>query len=300
MNEKKTQHLDTELSGNTKASSSKKYRNWCLTIFHPDEAETLKKMEYKYILMGKEICPNSGRLHYQSFISLKNATTFNAIKKKLPTTNFRHCNGSALQNFVYCSKDKNIFFEDGKRPYARIGVKELKEMSYEDIIDFDARCHKAYIHAKNLLENDIDIDELHKDIKVFFIQGPSGIGKTERAKQLVRNLKDKYGSKVNMVKYENGFYIGIGSAKIAIYDDFRDSHMKASEFINFIDYNIHHLNIKGGEKQNKYELIIITSIQKLDSIYRNMNGEPRKQWERRIELINMYEDVEEDDLDIEI
>ena len=71
--------------------------------------------------------------------------------------------------------------------------------------------------------------------------------------------------------------------------------MKASEFINFIDYNKHIMNIKGGSKQNNYELIILTSVQKLEDIYRNMTGEPRLQWERRVEIINMFED--ENDID---
>lgn len=64
-----------------------------------------------------------------------------------------------------------------------------------------------------------------------------------------------------MVKFENGFWNGIGNSKCCIYDDFRDSHMKPSEFINFIDYNKHQLNVKGSYKLNNYEFIIITSVQ---------------------------------------
>ena len=74
-------------------------------------------------------------------------------------------------------------------------------------------------------------------------------------------------------------------------DDFRDSHMKPSEFINFIDYNIHNLNVKGGSVRNLYSTIIITSVQRLDCIYLNMaNDEPRQQWERRIKVIDLYQD----------
>ena len=102
-----------------------------------------------------------------------------------------------------------------------------------------------------------------------------------------------------MVKYENGFWLGVGSAKIALYDDFRDSHLKASEFINFIDYNKHLLNIKGGSKMNDYNLIIITSVQPLHELYKNMSDEPKKQWIRRINNIelNDYNIVEDIDID---
>ena len=110
---------------------------------------------------------------------------------------------------------------------------------------------------------------------------------------------EKYGSKINMVKYENGFWLGVGSAKVALYDDFRDSHLKASEFINFIDYNKHLMNIKGGSKMNDYNLIIITSVQPLHELYKNMSDEPKKQWIRRINNIelNDYNIVEDIDID---
>ena len=36
------------------------------------------------------------------------------------------------------------------------------------------------------------------------------------AKQIVRDNKEIYGTKFNRVKYENGFWSGIGTAKIAM------------------------------------------------------------------------------------
>ena len=140
-----------------------------------------------------------------------------------------------------------------------------------------------------------------RNVKVYYIQGPPGIGKTEKMKEIVRTNKKVYGTKINMIKFDNNFWLGVGSAKIAVYDDFRDSHMKASEFINFIDYNKHYMNIKGGAKLNSYELIIITSIQKLKEIYKHMPEEGKNQWMRRVELVDMYnlEDDANNDLDIE-
>jgi len=93
----------------------------------------------------------------------------------------------------------------------------------------------------------------------------------------------------DMIKYCNCFYLGTSRmAKVAIYDDFRDSHMKPSEFINLIDYNKHWLNIKGNSILNDYLIIIITSVQKLSKIYRNVDDEPRAQWERRVQVIDMF------------
>ena len=66
--------------------------------------------------------------------------------------------------------------------------------------------------------------------------------------------------------------------------------MNVSEFINFIDYNIHNMNIKNGCIKNKFKYIFITSIQSPYEIYKNyIDNEPKIQWLRRIHKI-IYKD----------
>ena len=91
----------------------------------------------------------------------------------------------------------------------------------------------------------------------------------------------------NNIKYENNFWIGLGNSKIALYDDFRDSHMKASEFINLIDYTKHIMNVKYGSVQNEYVYIIITSIQNPNLLYLQDLHEQQNQWIRRMKIINL-------------
>ena len=131
------------------------------------------------------------------------------------------------------------------------------------------------------------IDDMFKeDLKVYYITGPSGIGKSLCAIQTAKKMGYKGG---DMVSYKNGFYIGVTDGEgVCIYDDWRPSHMEASEFINFIDYHIHPMNIKGGSVKNKYKLIIITSIIRPEDIYRNVPAESKVQWMRRMEVIDMW------------
>ena len=279
MAEKVEQVCGTELSGNKKPSSSKKYRNWCLTLWSESAAERLKKMNYKYIIIGNEVCPETKKKHFQCFIVLKSAVSEASMFKKFYNHYAKRCKGNAISNYNYCSKEGNLYFEDGLKPYERLTSKELKEMSVKDIIDFDARCSQAYIRAKNLIDADLKVSDFRKVIEVFYIYGPSGSGKTNKALDIIGERT------FNSIKYENGFYSGIGSADVALYDDWRDSHMRTSEFINLIDYNIHNLNIKGGGTPNKYTTIIITSVQDPNNIYKGVDDEPRKQWLRRIKII---------------
>lgn len=237
--------------------------------------------------------------HYHIYCQFSNMIKLSI--KKLHGAHIETCFGSPQQNITYLKAEdekhkklgvKSILIDESGQVRKAGGrtIKEVKEMSIEDREELPIQ-YKNIVDKINMEENaDIDIDDWKKEVCVVWIQGPSGIGKTEKAKKIVRKNVNIVGRKVNVVKYENGFWIGIGNAKVAIYDDFRDSHMKASEFINFIDYNKHYMNIKGGSKINNYLLIIITSVQKLENIYSNLKDEPRKQWERRIKIINMYKE----------
>lgn len=277
-----------------------KARAFQFTLNQTEKYDTLKDIinglkSCDYYISCLEEAPTTGHKHIHMYVHFTNMYKLNQKILNLGI-HIEICRGSPKQNIEYIEKGGNILDEYGTRPkQGQIHtVNELKEI--KDPGELSSHELNAWTKIHNITNNDIDVDELSKEVKIYYIFGPSGVGKTEKAKQIVRDNKDKYGSKkVNMVKYENGFWNGIGSSKIAIYDEFRDSSMKPSEFINFIDYNIHTLNIKGGSIINKYELIIITSVQNPKYIYSNVGDEPRKQWLRRMEIIDMRPKEDEED-----
>lgn len=207
------------------------------------------------------------------------------------------CLGSAQRNIAYLKAEdakhlklgvkSEVILEEGEAS-KRGGfvVKDISKMETDELMDLPiqyARIVETEISKRN---NDIEVDEWYKEIKVFYIWGISGIGKTCKAKEIA---KEHGYNKINVIKCRDNFYHGIGTANCAIYDDFRDTDMKAVEFINLIDYNSHPLNIKGGSVINHYNLIIITSIFDPNLIYRGANEETREQWIRRIEIIHLEE-----------
>lgn len=288
--------MTAQSSGNTKPSL--RSRAFQITLNEIEKYEDLKNEILKlkscdYFLSAKEKAPTTGHEHIHIYIHFQSSYKIN--KKILSyRAHIEICKGSPQQNIKYVKKDGEILDEIGIAPNQGFHkVSDLKEIENPDDLNWNEYNTWKKIQADK--DNDIEIEDWKKEIKVYYIQGPSGIGKTEKAKEIVRENKEKYGTKVNIVKCENNFWIGTGNANIAIYDDFRDSHLKASEFINFIDYNRQIMNTKGGSKRNNYNLIIITSVQRLNEIYKNMTDEPRKQWERRIELIDMYDDINDID-----
>lgn len=268
--------------GNTKA------KRWQLTLNDCGRYEELIKYllglkSLKYLISCKETAPTTGHQHIHIYICFDGSIKLSI--KKLCGAHVEACRGTHKANIDYIRKDGEILDEIGEEPRERGGshtVKELKAINDPDELDYKEYNTWNKIHEKEAAN--IDIEELAKKVQVYYIQGPPGIGKTERMKSIVRELKSKYGSKINMVKYEGGFWLGIGTAKIAVYDDFRDSHMKASEFINFIDYNKHPMRILNGSVMNNYREIFITSIIPPMELYRNKTEEFKKQWLRRMDI----------------
>ena len=48
--------------------------------------------------------------------------------------------------------------------------------------------------------------------------------------------------------------------------------MKVSEFINFIDYIYHHINIKGDTMKNTFEYIVITTVHAPSFLYEKLDN----------------------------
>lgn len=274
-------------SGNTKC------RAFLITLNEVEKYNNLKQYllslkTLDYLLSAEELAPTTGHCHIHIYCHFKNMIKLSL--KKMCGAHIDGCRGTPKQCIEYVKKDGKIIDEIGDEPHQgrALTIKELKETKDAEQLP-DWHQYNIWSKLQTIENNNIDVDDWSKTVKVYYIQGPSGCGKTEKAKSIVRDNIEKYGKSINIVKYENNFWVGTGTANIAIYDDFRSSHMKASEFINFIDYNKHSMNIKGGSIQNNYQLIIITSVESITEIYRNMTGEPRQQWIRRVEVIDMYE-----------
>lgn len=235
-----------------------------------------------YIISCREFAPTTGHEHFHIYAHFDNPRIIK--QKKIEGTHIEVCRGSAFQNIEYIKKNGEILLEEGIPPSScSLSIPELKKIvNPEDLPDW-----KQYNLWKQIKSNTININNWYKNIKVYYISGDSGVGKSLKAKELV--IENNY-EEVSIAKYENGYWNNVNeNCKCLIYDDFRDSHMPVSEFINFIDYNVHPMNIKGGHIMNNYELIIITSIQPIETLYLKggENAEPSKQWMRRIVNIHI-------------
>lgn len=284
--------MATSTAGNTDQPCTKKMqkaRDWQLTLNQIDKYDELKGYltglkSNSYLISCKENAPTTGHEHIHIYVQFTSAISLSI--KKTCGAHIEKCRGTPQQNYDYIKKDGNILDEIGiMRKSGNHSISEVKAMTHEEREELPVQYANIVRRMNEESDESIDIDDIYKEVKVYYIWGSSGTGKSKRAYELAKELGFK---KIHQVKHESTFWHGLGHGMgCAIYDDFRDSHMKASEFINFIDYNIHPMNKKGGSVQNRFDTIIITSVQNPVKIYSNMEEEPRKQWMRRMEIIDM-------------
>lgn len=275
------QVMDPLRSGNTKPSL--RSRSFQLTLNEIDKYDEvtgyLKGLKtLQYLISCKETAPSTGHEHIHIYAHFRESR--NISIKKCCGAHVEICRGSPKQNIEYIMKDGNIIEEWGDVPHQGTShtVKDLKELQQPDTLDW--REYNTWLKIKNQPQK-IKKSEWNKDVKIIYIYGESGIGKSTKAQELADDEFEE-------VKFSNGFWNGIvDGCGCCIYDDWRDSHMPASEFINFIDYRVHNMNVKGGNVKNKYTKVIITTIQSPYEIYKNCSNEFREQWLRRMEIISM-------------
>lgn len=268
-------------------------RNYQLTI---NESALEHYEEIKEYLMGFE--PNyfyscieenkRGSLHIHIYVQFPRQIRLST--RKTHGAHIEICKGSPQDNKDYIDKIKRAYQVDNvleELGAMRLGgiktdlAKSLMELELEDVTKSDFNIWKEVHSVKSLTPK-----ELYKpDVKVYFIWGPSNQGKS---KWIFDHFPD---TRMDRLKYANGFWLGVNryeQIEACWYDDWRDSHMPASEFINFIDYYRNQMNVKNCPSWiNNYKLIFITSIQDPKKIYSNVTEEQREQWSRRITEINI-------------
>lgn len=99
--------------------NARRTRRWVFTLNNPkgeinEFIESLtKSVATRYLVVGKELAPTTGTLHWQGFVEWENAATFNQMKQRIEGAHIEPAKGSNSQNRDYCTKG-NDFAEYGQ------------------------------------------------------------------------------------------------------------------------------------------------------------------------------------------
>lgn len=268
------------------AKSSKSAKGFQLTQNDMEAAgdllDYLRSLNPNYLVACKEKAPSTGHEHMHVYVQFPNARRLSI--KKLAGAHIEVCKGSPKQNIAYIKKDGDIIAEEGAPRLNYIPtIQEAKKMEDKELEGLNLNLFNIAAKIQAEKKKSIVPKEYYKEVEVYWIWGESGAGKTRYA---VRDMLKRNIEKFNEVKMVGEFWHGVQEeCEVALYDDFRDSHMKPTELINFIDYNRHIMNVKGGSVRNNYKLIYITSLQDPNEIYKNVPEESKRQWLRRLKEI---------------
>lgn len=158
-------------------------RDYCFTDFVLDEP-FLQGLPYEYLCYGKEICPDTGKEHFQGYIYFKNAKTFSAVRKLMRPRHIESSNASTEDNVKYCSKD-GAFVEYGDRP---------KQGARNDINEIKSRIQQGNCTMRDIVSSATSFQSIRMaeiqfkyfeptrvwKTQVHWFYGPSGSGKTKK------------------------------------------------------------------------------------------------------------------------
>lgn len=264
-----------------------KSRNYAFTSWDEGLFSHSLKCDSKinYMIMGKEICPKTKKIHFQGFFNTHNPVANG--KKILENMGFSksvHVEpaiGSPSQNFKYCSKDED-FIEWGDRPSGqgrRSDLDTVKELvksggKMKDVIDKGSNYQSLKMGEFLLkyLEKPREI----KPIEVYWLYGESGTGKT-------KYVYDKYGTEV-FRPVSDKWWEGYDGEKVVLLDDFRPAFCSFVRLLQFTDIYPFKVECKGGSRHVQYETIIITAPTDYSTMWSSETKEDLEQLKRRITL----------------
>lgn len=240
-------------------------RRFCITNYDLDFSYNKITPLVKYIIVGGETCPTTGRKHHQIYVEFINGKTITSVAKLFNKSHTEIAKGDAKQNITYCTKESTFFFfgepgQQGKRnDLDDIKSKLDSGIHPNDIAD--EHFTKWVIYRKAFQEYK-QIKEPKRDWvpEVILLIGPSGCGKTRLAKE----------NGAITVHYEKGFVRGYDGEDVILFDDVdKDTFVDRKWWLEALDRYDLKVNIKGGERNWKPRKIYITSNFSVDELFLN-------------------------------
>lgn len=187
----------------------------------------------KYLIYCKEKCPTTGNIHWQTYCELINAMSYKSIQDKFLYGTQSHIeipHGTTQENIAYVRKEgKHAYKKDtqlepvceygkpseqGKRSdldtitKSILGKRSLKLIAQDYPTQF-IRYHKGFRELSRVVHEPV----FRPDIKVIYIWGPSGSGKS-------RYAYETYPGAYTCVDNSHGWMDGYEDQSVVIFDEF--------------------------------------------------------------------------------
>jgi putative hemolysin len=264
-----------------------RFRNWCFTDFKKPRCEEWELHEkMTYLIVGSEVCPETGKAHAQAYAEFKNPIGLGGLKRIYPGVHWEARRGDQNQAIEYCKKDGDFKeFGERKQQGKRADIEVVREMIKEGKADHEIVEEASSWQSVNGIQKmrQLMIKPRANDVKprVKWVYGPTGTGKSFGAK---KDFEYDYDD----CDFQNGFLIGYTGNSKVLFDDFR-GQVPLHTLLKMLDYGKCTVNVKNGSCFFGATEVVITSAFPPAKVYKNCVGENIDQLLRRIEILECTE-----------
>lgn len=226
-----------------------RHRAWCFTINNPTKADEFAVYRMmgnaKYGIVGNEKGSLMEQPHFQGYIHLKNAWSFDQIKKYIPRAHIEVSGGTDEDNFNYCSKQGD-YKEWGEKSIGqgnRTDIKEIANLIKSGditLMDIMFDYPDMYLKYSRSFEKMFNAVQPHRQFPphVEWIYGLAGTGKT-------RSVVDKFGPENVYMKDGTSWWDGYSQQEAILIDDF-DNNIPYRTLLRILDRYRYQGQVKGG------------------------------------------------------
>lgn len=273
-------------------------RHYCLTFFNEPE---LKDGEYlhkdiRYLIVGKETCPTTQKVHWQAYIELNRALRMAGIKKIFNDTglHIEPRRGTREQARDYCKKE-NQYTEYGKwisgqghRSDLDKIVKDLTEgKKLSEVMIEDPKTYCQYRNGLKDIAASVTKSKTKefRNLEVILITGPTGCGKTREAM-----LEAEYRIQGTQLQWWQDY----DQEEVICIDEYSND-VKVTELLNILDGYQLRLNVKGSHTYANWRKVYITTNLRVDELHKDAKEAHRDALFRRITTIkNLWPNCDEE------
>jgi len=271
-------------------------RGFPFTDYVRDESFLLG-LPYSYLCWGEEVCPDTGRDHFQAYIYFKDAKTFKAAAKVMEGRHIEEPLGTIEQCIAYCKGDYTnrngkykplnaVFKEFGTRP--KQGKRNDLNIVLEKIQNGNCTMRDIVATAtsfQSIRMAEIQLKYFEPPRKwptlVYWFYGKSQTGKTKEAYEM---CNDPY-----ICMESTKWWEGYDGHEDVIIDDYRPEFCSFSMLLRLLDRYECRIECKGGSRQLRAKRIIITTPKSPEETWGWRTGEELYQLTRRITEVRKFE-----------
>ena len=254
-------------------------RRWTLTIFEESAYELLCGEDVlwpsalRYLVGQLELCPNSGRTHYQGYAEFHRPVRLSWLKNWLGSRDIHaeHARATAEANRLYCTKENGrvlgpwSYGEPGRGGGTRSDLEECRALLREGADDVRVageyfgqwcRYNRSFDRYRRLLAAQEDAEGRGQpQVEVYW--GPTGTGKSHKAQAQAGPLA--YWLPPPNQRGGALWWDGLCGQDVLVIDDFDGEWITVNIFLRLCDRYPLLLPTKGGFTSARFSRIYITS-----------------------------------------